>query len=876
MPKKKQVQGKLQTKEGKPIPYANVVIKNPIGQIVAFKASDSEGYFAILLPDSIKVKTLLLEVKHLGYKTVSIAMTIPKNYYALLMEEEAIDLSEVEVKSRPHIDKRGDTLIYQVQSFAKNEDRSIGDVIRRMPGMEVGDNGEIKYNGKSIANFYIDGDNLLDDKYAIGSKTIPHGMVKGVEVLQNHQPIKVLQNKRYSDDVAINLVIKEEAKLKLTGQAKVGAGLPDQYDEELNALLFNKKYKLLNVLKGNNVGEDLSADFTAFNRSSFLADIGNEHPGSLLSSGTAGLPALPKNRFYLNNSASLNANNLTHLKKGLLLKSNINLLLDKNRLDYRGLNELYLEHDTIRYTEQQVITRKPFLTDVMLTAEDNKENHYIKDELRFSYSGSAMPSALSRDNLVMNQQLKERISDFSNHFQYVPQLRNKNIITVAWYTNYYNRPQTLSISPGVNPNVLYDSSTYASTKQFVEIPSWFNKASLAYGLVKGFLKQQYGVGLIHEQQQMQSDLHFMQLDGSEHRYSLEGTNRLHWNRNRFYVDATYGFKKDRINATLALPFAWQTVNYRDRSFNLDTAKRQWLFNPSFRMQIRVGAEDFIALNYAYANQLGDISQVYRGAVLVNYRSLMANRAGLREEKSHRVRLRYNFQRSVDLLFVNTGLDWSRATADAILSSRVTNQLTQTILVPLSNNVSTFSAYGGISKYIFGLGATTALKASWSTSRFNQLLNEQLLPYSNTIFSLSPSIEARLWELFSLSYQATATWTASKLADGKLQLSLPEQAIQLYDQSLMLNLTPNKRWLVGVNGRHLLTLQKHAQTIRYFFIDAHLRYTVNKWHSDIELNLTNLADIKTYEAYSLTANQFWYNRYILRGRMAVLKYTFTIR
>jgi hypothetical protein len=81
-------------------------------------------------------------------------------------------------------------------------------------------------------------------------------MIKNVEVIQHHQPIKMLQNKKPTDAVAINLVLKDENSLKLSGQAMVGAGLPEQYDAALNTMTFNKKFKMLNVLKANNSGID--------------------------------------------------------------------------------------------------------------------------------------------------------------------------------------------------------------------------------------------------------------------------------------------------------------------------------------------------------------------------------------------------------------------------------------------------------------------------------------------------------------------------------------------------------------------------------------------------------------------------------------------
>src|SRR5690606_31385992 len=439
---------------------------------------------SLTIPTTYNLNELQLEINHLGFKKVNESLASKKTYYEIILEDQAINLADVQVKSRPHIQRIGDTLSYNVESFAKNEDRSIGDVLKRMPGMEVSENGKVKFNGQDISKLYIDGDDLLDDKYAIGTKTIPHAMVLGVEVIQNHQPLKVLKNKTFSDKVALNLVIKDEAKLKLTGQAKVGLGLPEQYDGELNAILFNKKYKMLNVLKGNNIGDDLSGDFSGFNSSSFLSGMGNSRSSALLSSGTAGSPNLPKNRYYINQSGSLNAHNLMNLRNGLQLKSNVKLLLDKNERAYQSASEYYIGQDTIRYHEQQSVDNHPFIADISLQTKANKIRYYFNNELTFKYSHENMYSTLMSNDMNMQQKLNNRISDFSNTLDYVPELKNKNIMSVKWYLNYYNQPQMLVIKPGINADIFNEGNEFEKLSQFAETPTWFNRASVGYHLVK--------------------------------------------------------------------------------------------------------------------------------------------------------------------------------------------------------------------------------------------------------------------------------------------------------------------------------------------------------------------------------------------------------
>jgi len=868
------VTGTLRTVEGEPIPNASVRISDAQGRVVAFKASDAKGSFLIILPPAPSTDSLRLLVDHLGYARVEVPISQGRTRYDISLEEKPIDLSEVKVKSRPRMDMRGDTLSYDVGSFAKTEDRSIGDVLRRMPGMEVSENGQISYNGQSISNFYIDGDDLLDDKYSIGTKTIPHAMVQKLEVLQNHQPLKVLKNKTLSDRVAINLVIKDDARLKHSGQAKVGIGLPHQYDSELNSILFNKKYKTLNVLKGNNVGEDLAADFTAFHISDMLADAGNTRPQALLSSGTAGTPPLPRHRYYTNNSGSLNLNNLVNLRSGIQLKANIHGMLDGNNMVYNSWSELFLGDDTVRYSEWQDIDRHPFLADASLTVTANEPGHYFNNILKLDFSGDLGISSLQSNDVNMHQRLQTRVRDFSNTLEYIPELKNGNVVNFYWYVNYFNRPQQLTIEPGINEAVLNNGVPFDRLHQQGETPTWFSRASAAYGLTKGVIRQRYRLGMISEWQGLRSALLLTQAGGRETPYTGSAGNDLSWRRHRLFLDGTYEYKRGFWEATMVLPLAVQGIAYKDSAFALSKTENRWLFNPSVRVKRMTTHEDYLSLDYHYANQLGNINGVFRGAILVNYRNIQANSADLQEHDNHTMALRYNFQRAVNMLFMHAGVSYSRSTANTIASNVVSDNIASMVLLPFENRVNSVSLNGALSKFIFAFGATASLKASWSISRLNQLVNGNTLPFSNRSLKVSPAFEVRLFGKISFNYDGTGTWTTSRLVRKDASLHVPNQRIRLLDQTVNLSYSLLHNTFLRISGQHQYANQEQSST-GYFFADASLRHRFALWRMEMELKLTNLANVIAYETYSLTANQLSYSRYALRGRMALISCTFNL-
>ena len=85
-------------------------------------------------------------------------------------------------------------------------DRSIGDVIAKMPGFDVDKStGKISYEGKPISKFYIEGLDMLGGKYGTATNTLPQGEVGSVQVLRNHQPIRVLEDFTFTDDAAVNI-----------------------------------------------------------------------------------------------------------------------------------------------------------------------------------------------------------------------------------------------------------------------------------------------------------------------------------------------------------------------------------------------------------------------------------------------------------------------------------------------------------------------------------------------------------------------------------------------------------------------------------------------------------------------------------------------
>lgn len=853
----------LGTKE--PLTGITVLLKDSNNKIIAFKASNSQGEINIVTKKDIS--SAYLEINHLGYKKKKIDIISIGQVNIIAMEVSSILLEDVEIKSRPKIQQYGDTLSYDVSSFAKDEDRAIGDVLKRMPGIEVSESGQIKYQGKAISNFYIDGDDLLGDKYKIGTNTIAHNMVKDVQVLNNHEHMKVLKNKRYTDEVAINLVIKEDAKLSLSGQAKLGLGFPKQFDVEGNTVLFNKKYKGLNVLQGNNVGKDIAADIIGYNSSSVLTKLGMSPINNLLSLGVVGSPPLSKQHYLFNNSAGINANNLFNLKSKWQLVSNIQAVFDESKRDFAGRTTYFSENNNYSFSENQKSDTRKWVSAIALKATKNEEHQYVENSFSFEYENELSTATINTNDLIYSLRKKHQISGFKNKLDYVPVLKNGDIIQFGWLVNYGSKPQNLQVNPGIFSSILNDGIPYDATIQQLEVPSLFSNISAGYRIPRGKIKQYYGVNIAVDDQKLKSYIEKESNDIRSTIYQDSTNNDMHWLRTSIAIEGKYEYKKNRFASMLSLPLAYQTTMYKDPLYALDKRENKVLFNPSFSAQYFLNAESQFAFSYARGNSFGNIENVYRGLIIRNYRSISNNSSGINESRSNNFNLNYKTGKSLKLLFYNIGLTYNKSISSTLLSNRISEEVSQTELIQQENAVQSYGVNAGFDKYLFGLASTLKLNGSINWTDYNQLFNDELLPFQNVSYTISPSLDLKIWRKLNLSYNGNIGLTNTRQIEGMGDLN--RTAVNM-SQNVGFPFTIFSGFHINMSARHLFSHQEGLKDINYVFMDTFVRYRFKKWKTDFEFNLSNLGNIKRFDMYTISANMEAQNSYQLRGRMGILK------
>ena len=248
------IRGQIFDNEKSPVSDVTVVLYGTDDTILSYSISDFEGNYNLKFTTTLK--EVKLQIKAFNYESVIEIVTNETQTKNYTLTPSVTKLKEVIVKESS-IRKKGDTLSYNVASFASEKDRTIADIIAKMPGIDVLPDGKILYQGKPINKYYIEGLDLLEGKYNLANKNLPYNQVSKVQILENHQPIKVLDSLVFSENAALNIKLKNN--VSVTGQAELGVGMnPVLYEANITPLVFTKTKQILASYQTNNIGNNIN------------------------------------------------------------------------------------------------------------------------------------------------------------------------------------------------------------------------------------------------------------------------------------------------------------------------------------------------------------------------------------------------------------------------------------------------------------------------------------------------------------------------------------------------------------------------------------------------------------------------------------------
>lgn len=535
------VSGTVVDKESnEPLTGASVIVKGADGKIKKYATSKGDGGFAMSLPS---VAGCRLEVSMMSFAKKLIPLDSVSSPLTVQLEPGTTLLKEVTVKA-DRIREQGDTISYTVGSFAQAQDRSIGDVLKRMPGIDVANNGKIQYLGEDINKFYIEGSDLLGGKYGIATNDISHEDVGAVEVMENHQPMQVLSGISFSDKAAINLKLKNKAKATWSFHGDAGGGYswqPDGaiWDGELFAMAVMPNFQNITTFKTNNTGEDLSAQATDFFASRRGTDL-SRYVGMSL----PGVPNLSRKRTLFNRSALVSTNALWKLGRGEF-KAQLDYSFNRVTADAANITTYFLNDGNRVVTENRSGVDRSHSLSGKFIYELNQKTAFINNTLKTNIDWDdvrlGVMGSLPNDQTVS-------LPDYyvGNDFKIIKRFNGKHLVTFTSKNEWESLPQTLSVS--INDGVI---------RQQVKDHAFYTNESAAYAFSVNGITISLEGGVKGYFRTLNTELPDMPEE-------IPGTTTNVLNTNYFTVYATPKFEYwvKRVNFSLSAPINTSVIFLR--------------------------------------------------------------------------------------------------------------------------------------------------------------------------------------------------------------------------------------------------------------------------------------------------------------------------
>ncbi|WP_242118141.1 outer membrane beta-barrel protein [Aestuariivivens sediminicola] len=752
-------EGVIKDSIGNPLELANIIAINQETQkLDSYGISNQDGYYKLSLEKNAAYK---IQVSYIGMKTLQ---TDVKTGEVNLIKDFTLQndntLDEIELVYEMPVTVKGDTIVYNADSFTSGSERKLGDVLNKLPGVEVNDEGQIEVEGRAVSKVMVEGKDFFDGDSKLATENIPANAVDKVQVLKNYAEVGQLSGvTNNQDNVAINIKLKEGKKNFWFGNVTTGVGDADDktlYLAQPKLFYYSPEYSVNVIGDLNNVGE------IAFNRRDYFNFTGGFRSPSR-SSGTninlgnnnLGFLSLQNNRAKDINT-KFGAANFSYSPKKTLDISGFAIFLS-SRTDLQENSSVIYTNPDLNIPDESTESNTAQSSDLAMAKFSAKYKPNTDNQL--DYDVLTRTSKESQDQLFYSS-VNGNIDEFENA---KPYSINQNL-------NYYYTLDDANIfalevqhllqdeDPFYNA-ILEDKDNYAGTASALGLDNLQLDYNLAqekrvksnqldakldyWNIINSKSDINFTLGTIYSKQDFQSDIFQFLDDGSrfDNNPTINDgldTNAIGYRFSDVYLGVHYRLKSGIFTFTPG--FSTHAYSAKNNQFDTNFTDNFFRFLPDFNTRIQLKKSEQIIFNYAMRTQFTDVNQLASGLVLNSYRSIFSGNQELESALSHNLSLSYFSFNLFNYTNVNARLNYSK-TVDRI---RTTSQFQPGSVVrvstPFNSNFAdeSASASARIQKTIGKFRGT--LNGNFNYNKFNQIINGT--PSVNENYSHSYRAELR--------------------------------------------------------------------------------------------------------------------------------------
>ncbi len=789
------LQGVVRDSLGTPLELANVIaINKQSSALESFSVTTEDGKYLLSLS---KNQTYNMQVSYIGMKTFEQEIStqdidIIKDFNLSLDNT----LDAIELSYEMPVTVRGDTLIYNADSFTNGSERKLEDVLKNLPGVEVNEDGQIEVEGKVVNKLMVNGKDFFDGDTKLASKNIPSKAVDKIQVLRNYSEVGQLSGvTNNQDNVAINIKLKEGKENFWFGTVTAGGGGSEEdelYIAQPKLFYYSPKFSLNFIGDLNNTGE------SALSR----RDIRGFGGGFRAPSNTSGTSI---------NLGDNSLNFLTNQKNALEVKNQLgaaNFSYSPNQgLDITGFAIL----NSNRVTSKEISVVQYTDSDLGIPDETTQQTSTQRsDQALFKLSGSFNPNfenqieydvlgRLSKDEQTQTEissvvgptQQVDQVNPYSitQSLKYYYTLNETNIFALeAQYLNkdedpFYN--VLLGNDPTNNDLSPEEQDAYDSTAAALGLNQNLNNYNLNqnrriksnqldakldyYNIINNKSNINITLGSIVSRQGFNSNIfQFLEngvfFEPTPTFNAGRAINDTQYDFSDLYLGVHYRFKVGIF--TITPGFSVHAYSNKNTQFGVQYGEDFFRLLPDFETRIQLKKSESLTFNYNMKNQFTDVTKLAEGIILNSFNNIQYGNPDLQNALSHNVSL---FYRSFNL-FNYTNVFARVAYSKNIDQIRSLTDFENVIRTSTYFNSGfadeTVSAFGRLQRTFGKIRGSLNVNLNYSKinqfvqgrQSVNQGFTQSYTPSVRTTFKVAPNVTLRYRHTIAQNDQGTSSTT----------------------------------------------------------------------------------------------------------------------
>ncbi len=254
------IKGKLvDTTAKQPVPDATISVLNARdSSLVTFTLSNKQGVFEVKGLEDGDYRVIISSKGYIEMKQ-SVAITATSRTIDLgnlSPQKDFKALEGVTVISESPIQVKNDTVQFNTSGFKTVPNASAEDLLKKLPGMEVDREGNVKTQGEQVQKVLVDGKEFFGNDPKLATKNITADMIESIQVFDDmSDQSKFTKMDDGSRTKTLNIKLKKDRNKGFFGKALVGYGSDNRYETNLSMSKFNGNQRISLLLNTNNINK---------------------------------------------------------------------------------------------------------------------------------------------------------------------------------------------------------------------------------------------------------------------------------------------------------------------------------------------------------------------------------------------------------------------------------------------------------------------------------------------------------------------------------------------------------------------------------------------------------------------------------------------